>query len=114
MFAQKEYVANLCFESFKSFRGMLQVFYIGVVYVAMVVQVYMLQRSFTMFYMCLRTYVVSVFIWILHMFHTCVACVLSRYCVCLQRFSSVLKACCKCMFQMFQLFSEIYVANVFI
>jgi hypothetical protein len=39
-----------------------------------------------MFHLCFRTYVASMFIWMLHIFHTYVACVSSRCCGCLQRF----------------------------
>jgi hypothetical protein len=61
-----------------------------------------------------HTYVVSVlsenvFIWMLRMFHTYVASVLSGYCLCLQWFSSVLGVffckCFRCMFQVFHLSS---------
>ena len=41
------------------------------------------------FHLFFQTYVASVFIWMLYMFHTYVASVLSRYRVCLQWFSSV-------------------------
>jgi hypothetical protein len=52
-----------------------------------------------------QTHVASVFIWMLHMFHTYVACVLFDVCVWLQWFSSVFQvffsivseACFKCL-----------------
>jgi hypothetical protein len=66
---------------------MLQGFRIGVakvdcdvVYVAMVVHV-CCKRLFPMF-LFFQTYVAIVFIWMLHMFYTYVASVLSRCCVC--------------------------------
>ena len=37
---------------------------------------------FEMFCLFFQTYVASVFIWMLHMFYTYVASVLSRYCIC--------------------------------
>jgi hypothetical protein len=104
MFALKEHVANVCFECFRCFRCMLQVFYTNiakidwdVTYVAMVVYV-CCKGLLPMFHLCFRTYVAYVFIWMLHMFHTYVECVLSEYCVCLQRFSGVFG----CFFQVFQ------------
>jgi hypothetical protein len=52
-------------------------------------------------------YVASVFIWILHMFHTYDASVLSECYVCLQWFSVFFKCFCKCLRHMFHLFSNI-------
>jgi hypothetical protein len=57
-----------------------------------------------MFHLCFHMYVANVFIWMLHMFHTYVASVLCRYCVCLQWFSSVC--------QVFQICLLLYVAGV--
>jgi hypothetical protein len=92
MFALKEHVTNICFECFRYFRGMLQLFYIDVAkvdqdvaYIAIVVHV-CYKCLLPMFHLCFWMYVTSVFIWMLHMFHTYVACVLSGCCVCLQRF----------------------------
>ena len=66
-----------------------------IVYVAMVVHVCCKNLS-SMFHLFFHMYVASVFIWMLHMFHTYVACVLLICCVCLQWFSSVSDACFKC------------------
>ena len=52
-----------------------------VAYVAMVVHVYC-KCLLPMFHQFFQMYVASVFIWMLHMFHTYVASVLSRCCVC--------------------------------
>jgi hypothetical protein len=67
---------------------MLQVFNADVVkvdmdvaYFAMVVHV-CCKLLFLMFHMFFQTCVASVFIWMLHMFHTYVATVLSGCCVC--------------------------------
>jgi hypothetical protein len=75
---------------FKCFRGMLQVFHTDVAktdrdvaYVAMIVHVCCKHLS-PMFHLFFQTYVASVFIWMLHMFHTYVASVLSACCVFLQ------------------------------
>ena len=51
-----------------------------------------------------QTYVAIVFIWMLHMFHTYVACVLFGCCVWSQWFSSVFFKCFKCL--------QTYVATV--
>ena len=63
-----------------------------VAYVAMVVHV-CCKRLFPIFHLCFRTYVTSVFIWMLHIFHIYVASVLSGFCLCVamvfKRFSSV-------------------------
>jgi hypothetical protein len=60
----------------------------------------MLQASIPNVSSIFQTYVVSVFIWILYMFHTYIASVLSRCCVCftmvLSVFASVLDVCFKC------------------
>ena len=94
MFALKENVANVCF---RCFRGMLQAFYIDVAkvdqdvaYFAMVVHIYY-KCLLPMFYLCFQTYVTSVFIFMLHMFHVYIACVLFGCFVCLQRFSSIFR-----------------------
>jgi hypothetical protein len=66
------------------FRGMLQVFYVDVAkldrdvaYVAMVVHV-CCNLLFLIFDLFFQTYVASVFIWMLHMFHTYIASILYR------------------------------------
>jgi hypothetical protein len=76
---------------------MLQVFYNNVAkvdrdvaYVAIVVHV-CCKGLLPMFHLCFRTYVASVFIWILHMFDTYVACILFGCCICLQMFSSIFR-----------------------
>jgi hypothetical protein len=88
---------------------MLQVFQMDVTkedrdaaYVSMVVHV-CCKYLFLMFHLCFWTYIVSVFIWMLHRFHTYVASV-SRCYLCLQWFLnvfqvffwSVSEACFKC------------------
>ena len=68
-----------------------------------------------MFHLFFQTYVASVFIWMLYMFHTYVASVLSRYRVCLQWFSSVFSrifasisnTCFKCFIRLL-----LYVASI--
>jgi hypothetical protein len=81
---------------------MLQVFRMDVVkvdrdvaYVARVVHV-CCKRLFPMFHLFFQMYVASVFIWMLYTFHTYIASVLSRCCVCLQWFSSVSGVFFKC------------------
>ena len=59
-----------------------------VAYVAIVVHVRCKSMS-SMFHLFFHMYVASVFIWMLHMFHTYVACVFSGCCLCLESFSSV-------------------------
>jgi hypothetical protein len=92
------HVASVCFTCFK---GMLQVFHSdvtkvdrNVAYVAMVVHV-CCKLLFLIFHLFFQTYVANVFIWVLHMFHTYVASVLSGRCVCFtivfQVFSGVLQ-----------------------
>jgi hypothetical protein len=56
---------------------------VDVAYVATVAHV-CCKRLFPMFHLFFQTYVASVFIWMLHMFHTYVASILSVCCVCLQ------------------------------
>jgi hypothetical protein len=104
------YVAYVCFKCFRSFRCMLQLFHMDVAKVDRgcctccncfrgMLQAYVLSVSDVseVCFICgFRTHVASVFIWISHMFHTYVACVLFGYCVWLQWFSSVLEACFKC------------------
>jgi hypothetical protein len=67
---------------------MLQVFHMDVVkvdpdvaYIAMVVHI-CCKLLFLIFYLFFQTYVAIVFIWMLHIFHTYVASVLSGCCVC--------------------------------
>ena len=67
-----------------------------------------------MFHLYFHMYVANVFIWMLHMFHTYVASVLSGCCVCLQWFLSVLgifasvsDACFKCF-----IYLQTYIASV--
>ena len=52
-----------------------------VAYVAMAIHV-CCKRLFQMFHLFFQMYVAYVFIWLLHMFHTYVANVLSRCCIC--------------------------------
>ena len=52
-----------------------------VAYVAMAIHV-CCKRLFQMFHLFFQMYVANVFIWLLHMFHTYVANVLSGCCVC--------------------------------
>jgi hypothetical protein len=63
----------------------------------------LLASVFTVSYV-VQMYVASVFIWILHMFHTYVVSVLSGCCVCLQWLSSVFASISfSCTFQVFHL-----------
>jgi hypothetical protein len=78
-----------------------------VAYVAMVVHI-CCKGLLPMFNLYFWMYVASVFIWMLHMFHTYVACVLSECCVCLQMFSSVFRYLFKC----FRSMLEVCVSNV--
>jgi hypothetical protein len=78
------YVAFVCFKCFRHFKCMLQLFHMDVAKVDRgmlhmlqffrgMVQVYVLSVSDVsqVCFICVfRTYVVSVFIWMLHMFHT--------------------------------------------
>ena len=70
-----------------------------VAYVAMVVHV-CCKLLFPMFHIFFQTYVASVFIWMLHMFHTYVASVLFGCYVCFAMvssvFASVTDTCFKC------------------
>jgi hypothetical protein len=75
----------------------------NIVYVAMVLHV-CCKLLFPMFHLFLQMYVASVFMWMLHMFHTYVACVLYGCCVCLQRFQVFLRCFCKCFRYIFQVF----------
>jgi hypothetical protein len=52
-----------------------------IAYVVMVVHV-CCKCLFPMFHLCFRTYVVSVFIWMLYMFHKYIASVSSGCCIC--------------------------------
>jgi hypothetical protein len=73
-------------------------------------QEYVSSVSEVCFICIFRTHVASVFIWMLHMFHTYVACVLIGSCIWLQWFSSVFRCFFKCfrsMFQVFQLSSDV-------
>jgi hypothetical protein len=54
------------------------------------------KRLFSIFHLFFQTCVASMFIQMLHMFHTYVAGVLSRYCICLQWFSSVIRCFFAC------------------
>ena len=89
-----------------------------VAFVAMVCTC-MLKASVTNASSIFQTYVASVFIWMLHMFHTYDASVLSGYCVCLQCFqlfsgvfqvfqtyvasvSAISDVCCMCFIWMLQ------------
>ena len=55
------------------------------------------KRLFPMFHLFFQTYVASVFMWMLHMFHTYVASVLSGCCVCVAMFFQVFHVFfCKC------------------
>jgi hypothetical protein len=66
---------------------------------------YVCKVLFPMFYLFFQTYVASVLIWMLHMFHTYVASVLFGCCVCFTKFSSVFFKCfCKCFICMFLVF----------
>jgi hypothetical protein len=82
-------VASVCFKCFSFFIGMLQVFHMDVekvdrdvAYVAIVVHV-CCKLLFLMFHLFFHTHFASMFIWMLHMFYTYVASVLSGCCVCM-------------------------------
>ena len=94
------HVAIVCFKCLRCFRGMLQVFHVDVAKVdrdvAMVVYVYC-KLLFPMFHLFFQTYIASVFIWMLHMFHTYVGSVLSGCCIC---FAMVFK-CFRVVLQVF-------------
>jgi hypothetical protein len=110
MLCLKANVARVCFEDFRCLIGMLQVFHMGVPKVD--------PNVLSVF----QTYVTSVFIWMLHMFHTIVVNVLFGCCICLSMnfqafsvvFASVSDACFKCFKHMFQVFIclHTYVTNV--
>jgi hypothetical protein len=89
-----------CYICCKCFRGMLQVYVSSVSDVLDVCFIYVFW-----------THVASVFIWMLHMFHTYIACVLFGCCVWLQWFSSVFQMfffkCFRSIFRVFQLPSDI-------
>jgi hypothetical protein len=51
-----------------------------------------------------QRYVASVFIFMLHMFHTYISSVLSECCICLQWFFSVFRCFCNCLRLMVQVF----------
>jgi hypothetical protein len=72
-------------------------------------------------FVCFSDICCKCFIWMLHMFRTYVVSVLSRYCICLHRLSSVFRRyasasdiCCKSFRQMLQVFRlfQTYVASV--
>jgi hypothetical protein len=80
---------------FQMFQMYVAKAYHNVACVAIVVHV-CCKRLSPMFHLFFQTYVAIMFIWMLHMFHTYVATVLSGYSVCLQWFSSVSDVCFKC------------------
>jgi hypothetical protein len=118
---EKRMLQAYIFKCFRCFRCVLQVFQMDVekvdqdvAYVTMVVHV-CCKLLFSIFYFFL-TYVASVFIWMLHIFHTYVASVLSECCTgythmlqmyvfkCFSYFKRMLQdvavpihICCKCM-----------------
>jgi hypothetical protein len=106
----KLHVASLCSKCFGCFIDMLQVFYVDVAkvdrdvaYVAMDVHV-CCKLLFPMFHLFFFRRMLQVsFIWMLHMFHTYVASVLSGCCVCFTMFFRCFCKCFKCMFQVFDL-----------
>jgi hypothetical protein len=79
----------------------------------------MLQVSVLNVSSAFQMYIASVFIWILHLFHTCVTCVLSRCCIyfamAFQAFScvftSVSDVCCKC-FNCFECILQMFYLDV--
>ena len=107
------YVAYVCFKCFRRFRCMLHLFHMDVAKVdrmmldmlhilhLLQLQPYVLSVSDVpevCFIGVFRMQVASVFIWMLHMFHTYVVCVLFGCCLWLQWFSSVFR----CFFRVFQ------------
>jgi hypothetical protein len=108
------YVAIISYECCKSrLEDVAHVPYVAIVFRGML-QAYVLHVSDVLevcFIYVFRMCVASVFIWMLHVFHTYVACVLFRCCVWLQWFSSVFMCFFKCfrsMFQVFQLPIDVY------
>jgi hypothetical protein len=98
----KSYVASLYFKCLRCFLGMLQVFHVDVtnvdrdiIYFGMVVHVYckLLFPIFNLFSRCM----LEVFTWMLHMFHTYVAYILSECCIYffLQWFQMFFRCFCK-------------------
>ena len=59
---------------------------------------------FPMFYLFFQKYFASVFIWMLHMFHTYIASVLSGYCICFIVVFWYFCKCFRCMFQVSSVF----------
>jgi hypothetical protein len=84
----KAHVASVHFKCFRCFRGMFQVFHTDVLKVdrdvafVTMVCIRMLQASVPNVSSIFLTYVASVFILMLHMFHAYVVSVLFRCCVC--------------------------------
>jgi hypothetical protein len=92
--------------SFMCFRGMLQVFHTNIAnidrniaYVVMVIHI-CCKRISAIFHQFFQTYVASVFISMLHMFHKHVVCFIWI----LRMFAMVFKCFCKCLRHMFQVF----------
>ena len=98
------------FQVFQMFQRYIVAFHADVVKIdrdiIMVVHV-CCKLMFTMFYLFFQTYVVSVFIWMLHIFHTHVSSVLSGCCICFSMVSSVFASVFRCMFQVFHLPSDV-------
>jgi hypothetical protein len=99
MLCLKVHVASVCFKCFRCFICMLQLFHVDVAevdrdvaYIEMVVHVCCKLLS-PMFHLCFRMHFAIVFIWMLRMFHTYIACILFRCCVWLQWFSCVFQVC---------------------
>jgi hypothetical protein len=78
----------------------------NVAYVAIVVYV-CCKLLFSMLYPFFQIYVASVFIWMLRMFHTYVASVLSGCCIFFIMGFKCFYKCFRCMFQVFHVHSDI-------
>jgi hypothetical protein len=117
MFTLKEHVANVCFECFRCFKVCCKRAKVhrDVAYVAMVLHV-CCKDLLPMFHLCFRTYVASVFTWMLYMFAKVYMCFfqvfrsmlkvcVSNLSVVFQRYvASVLFECCICCKHIFYLF----------
>jgi hypothetical protein len=100
--ALKAHVARVCSNCFRCFRDILQVFHMDVAKIDRCCTC--CKRPFQKFHLLFQTYVASVFIWMLHMFHTYVASFIlmfNMFCTDFFKcfnvfFTSVSEAYCKC------------------
>jgi hypothetical protein len=81
----KAHVTSVCFKCFRCFIWMSHVSHLDIAKVDRDVAIAIhvcCNCMFQMFPLFFQTYVASAFVWMLHMFHTYVASVLSGYCIC--------------------------------